>query len=240
MKKSFLLTIAVLIVAISSCSCLDFVSINPSGPYTAKKINVGSFESVSVANGFELILTQDPNQELVIETFENIHDYIIVRVDGSTLKIYREGGIFFSGNSNVKIYLSCDYLEKITGSGGSRIYLENGWEGDQLKVSLSGGGRITGAVELNSLYLSMSGGSRSELEGSAGYFSINSSGGSVHKHYGLHAEECRASLSGGASAELFVIELLDVTGSGGTTVRYKGNPQVNTRLSGGSSVRKVN
>ncbi|MDP3437899.1 MAG: head GIN domain-containing protein [Bacteroidales bacterium] len=240
MKKSFLITIAVLIVAISSCSCLDFVSINPSGPYTAKKINVGSFENVSVSNGFELILTQDPNQELVIETYENIHDYIVVRVDGSTLKIYREGGIFFSGNSNVKIYLSCNHLEKITGSGGSRIYLENGWEGDQLKVSLSGGGRITGAVELNSLYLSMSGGSRSELEGSVGYFSINSSGGSVHKHYGLKAEECRASLSGGASAELFVSELLDVTGSGGTTVRYKGDPHINTKLSGGSSVRKVN
>ncbi len=239
MKKTILLTFSVLIVAISSCSCLDLVSIRPSGAYIAKKIHVGNFENVSVSNGFELIITQDPHQELVIETYENVHDYIVVRVEGNTLKIYRDGGIFFTGNTNVKIYLSCNYLEKISGSGGSRIYLDNGWQGDALKITLSGGGRVEGEVNLNSLYLSMSGGSRSELDGNVDYLSITSSGGSVHRHYGLHANECYASLSGGASAELYVTEFLDVTGSGGTTVRYKGNPEVRTRLSGGSSVRKI-
>jgi hypothetical protein len=239
MKKTLFLTASLLFVLISSCSCLDLISIRPSGAYVAKKFHVGSFENVSVSNGFELIITQDPHQELVIKTYENVHDYIVVRVEGNTLKIYRDGGIFFSGNTNVRIYLSCDYLKKISGSGGSRIYLDNGWQGDDLKISLSGGGRVEGEVNLNELYLSMSGGSRSELEGVAEYFSINSSGGSVHKHYGLHAAECHASLSGGASAELFVTEFLDVTGSGGTTVRYKGNPELRTRLSGGSSVRKI-
>ncbi|PKP05528.1 MAG: hypothetical protein CVU10_11765 [Bacteroidetes bacterium HGW-Bacteroidetes-5] len=239
MKKKLILFITVLFVAVTSCSCLDLMSVRPSGQYIAKKINVGDFENVSVSNGFELILTQDSKEELVIETYENVHEYIVVRVEGSTLKIYREGGIFFSGNTKVKIHLSCSYLGKITGSGGTKIDMESGWSGDQMKISISGGGRIFGNLKLNSLYMSMSGGSRSELEGEVDYLSLSSSGGSVHRHFGLETNECRASMSGGASAELYVKERLEVSGSGGTSVRYRGNPQLSTKLSGGSSVHKA-
>ncbi|MDZ4058925.1 MAG: head GIN domain-containing protein, partial [Bacteroidales bacterium] len=195
---------------------------------------------VSVSNGFELIITQSPVNSLVVETFENIHEYIITEKIGNTLKIKRDEGVGFTGRADVKIYLSCENLTSISSSGGGKVNLSNGWSGEKLKVTASGGGRIFGEVYLNELLLSMSGGSRSELSGKVNYLSISSSGGSSHKHFNLETLECKASMSGGASAELHVIERLDVSGSGGTTVRYRGEPEISTKLSGGASVHKVN
>ncbi|MEN6618440.1 MAG: head GIN domain-containing protein [Rikenellaceae bacterium] len=239
MKKYYFLIAVVLIIAVSSCSYMGYISVKPTGEYVTKKLQTGNFENVSVSSGFELILTQDSNRELSIETYENTHEYIIVEVEGNTLKIYRKNGINFTRNPNVKIYLSCNYLNKISSSGGGRINLNNGWSGDELKISLSGGSKVFGRVRLNSLFMSMSGGSKSELEGIVGYLTISSSGGSVHKHFSLEAQKCNAAMSGGASAELNVSESLKVAGSGGTKVRYKGNPQLSVKLSGGSSVKKA-
>jgi len=46
-------------------------------------------------------------------------------------------------------------------------------------------------------------------------------------------------MSGGASAEVNVSEKLIVDASGGTNIRYKGNPEISSELSGGSSIEKV-
>lgn len=183
MKKHIFLFAALITLAVSSCSFWGFVSVDPSGQYIAKKIQTASFENVSVSSGFELILTQDSLKELTIETYENIHSYIVVEVVDNTLKIHPEDGINFSGDPNVKIHLSCNFLKKLSSSGGGHINLNNGWTADELRISLSGGGNVTGKVLLKSLELDMSGGSESDLEGVAEYLSISSSGGSVHKHF---------------------------------------------------------
>ena len=239
MKKHIFLFAALITLAVSSCSFWGFVSVDPSGQYIAKKIQTASFENVSVSSGFELILTQDSLKELIIETYENIHSYIVVEVVDNTLKIHPEDGINFSGDPNVKIHLSCNFLKKLSSSGGGHINLNNGWTADELRISLSGGGNVTGKVLLKSLELDMSGGSESDLEGVAEYLSISSSGGSVHKHFSLLSKKCRADMSGGASAEVNVSEKLIVDASGGTTIRYKGNPEISSELSGGSSIEKV-
>lgn len=238
--KHFSLVAAVLsVAALSSCSFLDYISVRPTGNYTSKAIQIGDFENVSVSSGFELILTQDSTKELSIETYENVHQHIIVEVEENTLKIHSENGINFITNPDVKIYLSCSNLNGISSSGGGRINLDKGWVGEELKISLSGGGRVFGNVQMNSLDLNMSGGSRSEIAGIAKNLRISSSGGSDHRHFSLEAQTCHADMSGGASAELNVSESLTVDGSGGTRVRYKGNPELTLRLSGGSSVKKA-
>jgi len=239
MKKLSVLVVIALIIAVSSCNFPGFVSVHPSGQYVAKKIQTGAFENVSVSSGFELILTQDSIRDLSIETYENIHQYIIVEVQGNTLEIHPEEGINFIGNPDVKVYLSCNYLNKISSSGGGRVNLNNGWSGDELIVYLSGGGKIFGKVQLKTLDLEMSGGSESALKGVAENLEISSSGGSVHRHFSLKTKKCRADMSGGASAELNVSEKLTVDGSGGTNVRYKGNPQLSLELSSGSRVSKA-
>jgi len=239
MKKLIFIISAALMFTVSSCDFPGFVSVHPTGEYITKQIQIGAFENVSVSGGLELVLTQDSVSSLNVKTYENIQKHIIVEVVGNTLRIYKEIGINFSSDADVKINLSCKALAEIETSGGSRVDMNNGWNGEKLYLSISGGGSAIGKVSLKSLELSMSGGSRSEIEGTVEYLTINSSGGSRHNHFALEAKKCRADMSGGASAELNVSESLEVYGSGGTRVRYKGNPQIIEHLSGGSSIHKV-
>ncbi len=239
MKKQIFIFATLLTCVVSSCSFFGFESVDPTGQYIAKKTHTKPFENVSVSGGFELIVTQDSLKDITIETYENIHSYIVVEVVNNTLKIHPEDGVNFTGDPNVKIHLSCNVLNKISSSGGGRISLDNGWTADELKVSLSGGGSVTGKVLLKSLDLDMSGGSESNVEGVAENLTISSSGGSVHKHFSLLVKKCHADMSGGASADLNVSDKLVVDASGGTSIRYKGNPVISSELSGGSEIEKV-
>lgn len=235
MKKYHYLLIIGAIIAVA-CSCFNFETIKPSGKYLKQDRSIGQFNSVSVSSGFELILTQSPSTKLTIETYENIHKIIVTEIVDGTLKIHAKDNIMITGRADVKIYLSCNDLKSISSSGGGKVNVENGWKGDDLKIRTSGGGRIYGTVALNTLEMEMSGGSESRLSGTVEKITVSSSGGSSHEHFGLIAQECTAQMSGGASAEFNVVKKLSVTASGGTRVRYKGNPVVNKSVSGGSSV----
>ncbi len=221
-------------------SCIAFEMIKPSGEIVLHERDAGEFTKVSVSSGFELVLTQSDVKELSIETYENIHDYIITEISGDQLRIRRREGVSFSGNPKVKIYLSANHIERISSSGGGKINLNSGWEADELKVTLSGGGKLYGTINVNSLDINMSGGSESELSGFAAHFVLSSSGGSRHRHFDLQTERGEVALSGGARAELNVSDTLEINASGGSDIRYIGDPKVATKLSGGSRAGKFN
>lgn len=237
MKKLILLFVAIVSLSLSSCS-FGFMGIEPEGEYISKTIDKGPFENVSVSAGMELILTQDSTVSVRVETYENIHEYIIVDLIDNTLKFSTDFGISLH-NPNVKVYVNTNNIKRISGSGGTRLNLTSGWNGESLDIHMSGGSSLFGIVNVKDLSLSMSGGTRSELEGTAENFSLNASGGSSCRNFGLATVNCDLSMSGGTSAHVKVSGHLKADGSGGSSVRYIGTPVVNTKLSGGASVSQT-
>lgn len=237
MKKLLLLFVAIITLSLSSCS-FGFMGIEPEGEYISKNIDKGPFESVSVSAGMELILTQDSAVSVRVETYENIHKYIIVDLIDNSLKFSTDFGISLH-NPNVKVYVNTDKIRKISGSGGTRLNLSSGWKGDALDIHMSGGSSAFGVINVNELSLSMSGGTRTDLEGTAENFKLHASGGSSCRNFGLATSNSDVSLSGGTSAHVKVSGHLSADCSGGSSVRYIGTPVVNTKLSGGASVRQT-
>ena len=239
MKKIFYLTVALIIIVLSSCSFPGMFSVRPEGEYISKDINPESFSSVSVASGFQLILTQDSVQSMSVETYENIFQYLEIEIVDSTLFISTKDGVNFSGQPNVKIHITTPVLDELSLSGGSRAEFVNEWKGEEFEASLSGGSRIFGMINLKSFELELSGGSRSELNGVVEKFSLNASGGSKSRHLDLLTRNCEALVSGGTSLEISVSDTLDVNCSGGSRVKYKGTPVISSQISGGSDLEKV-
>ncbi|MCK9628398.1 MAG: DUF2807 domain-containing protein [Bacteroidales bacterium] len=239
MKKIFYLTVALLIIAMSSCTFPGMISVRPEGAYISKDINPESFESISVSSGFELLLTQDSIQSMTIETYENVFKHLEVQIVDNTLMISPKDGVNFFGEPKVKIHITTPVLKELSLSGGSRAELINGYKGEQVEVSLSGGSRIFGLTNVKFLDMYLSGGSRSELKGAVDYISVSSSGGSKSRHLDMLARKCSASISGGGSLEISVSDSLEVDCSGGSRVNYKGSPVISSELSGGSDLEKV-
>ncbi len=224
---------------LSLVSCLEFETIFPYGNTVAYERPVRTFDNISVSSGFELIVTQDNSQEVVIEAKENLHQYIEVEVIGNTLRVYRTRGILFGWGASVKVYVSTDYLDQISSSGGGSVVFDNLWVGNSLDCHISGGGDLYGDVDLLSLYVSLSGGSKADLAGYADDLRINSSGGSKSWFNYLESIDCEIDISGGGYAELYVRHNLHVNGSGGSRVLFSGNPYISSNLSGGSIVSKM-
>ncbi len=239
MKKIFYLTVALIIIVMSSCTFPGIISVRPEGAYISKDIQPESFESISVSSGFELVVTQDSVQSLSIETYENVFKHLEVQIVDNTLMISPKEGVSFFGEPKVKIHITTPVLKELSLSGGSRAELINGFNGEQVEVSLSGGSRIYGMTNVKFLGVDLSGGSRSELNGMVDYFSLTSSGGSKSRHLDMIARKCSASISGGGSLEISVSDSLDVDCSGGSRVNYKGSPVITSQLSGGSDLEKV-
>ncbi len=221
-------------------SCLEFETIFPYGNITSHQRPVNrTFDQVYISNGFELILTQSNNNALVVETNENLHPYIVTEIVGNKLRIYLRRNLILGRGSKVKIFLDCNYLDNVSASGGSKILLTNLWIANSLDFHISGGGSLYGDVDLLSMYISLSGGSKADLAGYADELRINSSGGSKTWFSYLESEHCNANISGGGYAEIFAKQHLTVNASGGSKLFFRGNPYVVTNLSGGSFVGRT-
>jgi len=239
-NRSLLFTsLTIFVLFFAGCEVDTFIV--PSGSYTKQVRAMGSFESIEVANGFDLRITDSETTLFAIETYANVQENIIVEVVGGKLRVYQKSNISFLGDPDVKVYISKSSLTDIISSGGGRVSFENQWNNSELTVAVSGGGEISGEVLMSSkLDLNLSGGSKAVLTGSTPSLKLISSGGSTTRFFNLTSSEADVTVSGGGLLELEVLNKLWAEASGGSTVRYKGNPAIQrSLLSGGSVLEKV-
>jgi len=237
MKKHFLpfITLAVTAFLISSC----FLNIvEPSGEYISKDYNVRSFENISVSAGMEVILTQDTTTSVRIETYENLFDYLIVKVVNNTLVLTKNVEVLFK-NPRIKVYVNVDYLEKIVASSGSKLDLTSGWIADDLDIEMSSGSSAMGTLVLNELNLTLSSGSSAKFEGVADDLNVEASSGSSFRGLDVNVLNGRVFLYSASYAEINASETLYVEGFEASIVRYKGAPDITIKTSSGASVIKL-
>jgi hypothetical protein len=117
--------------------------------------------------------------------------------------------------------------------------------------------KLTGFENLPALDFELSGASKCDFDGSGREFSFDVSGASQLNLFGegkyldgdisgasqlnafdMPVQESELEVSGASSARVSVSELLKVDASGASNVRYRGNPNVDKKTSGGSTVRQ--
>ncbi|MDX2128285.1 MAG: head GIN domain-containing protein [Chloroherpetonaceae bacterium] len=233
------ISLSLLLLLFSACEVDTFIV--PSGSYAKQVRAVGTFESIEVANGFDLRITDSETTLFAIETYANVQENIIVEVVGSKLRVYQKPNVSYLGDPDVKVYISKSTLTDIVSSGGGNVLFENQWSNPSLLITVSGGGEISGEVLMGSrLELTLSGGSKATLSGSTPMLKLNSSGGGTSRFLNLTSTEADAIVSGGGFLELQVLNKFWVEASGGSTVRYKGSPAIERSvLTGGSTLEKV-
>ncbi|MDP3453455.1 MAG: head GIN domain-containing protein [Bacteroidales bacterium] len=239
MTRKIILTLILIVIALTTHSCLDYVTIFPSGGVYSYERPARPFSEISVSNGIDLIINQSYNFKITVEADDNLHQHIITEVSGNNLQIYIKRGVVLGQGRRIKVYVSCPWIGTVTSSGGGRVIFENPWNGSSLFCRVSGGGSITGEVRVDKLNISLSGGSDCSLIGFSESVKINSTGGSKVRMNHFETNICDINISGGGKAELTVFDYLHVFASGGSKILFTGNPKVTTTLTGGSAVIKL-
>jgi len=206
-----------------------------NGKVEKKERPVSFFHTVEIQDGIDLFITQGLSENLVVEADENLHQYIETEINEGILKIHLSKMVWKS--KSLKVYLTIKNIKALSASGGSDIKSVNLLKLEELSVICSGGSDVNLNIDAGKLKFKASGGSDGFLSGTAKTFLGKASGGSDIKAFELKTVDSYIEVTGGSDAEISVSRNLNVSGSGGSDVSYKGKPvNIDSQMSGGSSL----
>lgn len=218
--KAFFLFIS--LFCFNACH-FDMKIIKGDGNVIVEEIDLPAFTSVNVGGNFTVELYQTDNPGIIIETDENLIEYIEVDVTGNQLTVNSEYALKPSEELLVEIYYSD--LGTIKSSGTSSIRHEERLKAYELDVDLSGAGSIRLNMDVNELDLNLSGAGMVELEGIANSQVVYLSGAGTLEAKDLQSRYCEIHISGMGNAEVNVLDELNANISGLGNIEYYGNPE---------------
>ena len=239
--KVFLAAILVSVVLFTSCEKEDF-NVIPSNRVTSSNLNITGINSIDVSSLFHVYVNFSETEEsIVIEANENLHSLIQVRKDGDRLDVSLAKNSRISGDPVLNLYVTTASLEEIIAEGAVTVEFANQLVTDQFEVELTGASQLKGSFETGTLFATIEGASKLEIDGSSNTFQIDAEGASVMSGFGFTTDHLKANLDGGCEVALTVQQKLNVVARGASKIYYKGNGAIESQnLKDASEIIKVN
>jgi hypothetical protein len=240
MKRTHSITVAlVAAAAVAILPSCRFRCIKGSGHQVTENHKVGNFTNLKISGGFKVNLKQDSSQAVDITADDNLMKYIHVESDGDELRIYCKKNVCGSGEMIVNVGVR--NLSRLEGSGAVNFTSQGKINTKDLSINLAGASKVDMDLTAANVTTEGAGSSEIDLRGQATSHRIELTGaGKVHAFdfvvgkYDIHS-------TGAADCEINVLNDLNVSSTGASDVKYKGNPSnVNSSKVGAGSVTHVN
>ena len=245
MKTTILLSGLLLFAGLLTSCDKDDHDITPSSGISTVATSVGEFDQLHISNAFTAYVTftdeSDAEERVLIEANNNLHPYIHVENRNGHLSIGIAPGINISkGNTVLKAYITAKKIDAFTAEGASYIELQNDIYDDAVNIELYGASLFRGTLHAGEVTSSIHGASAMLVDGTTVLFHIDATGASYMEGFGFLTGVLVTHLEGASAIALTVQDELDVTASGASNVRYKGDGVVvRQQLSGASSIVKL-
>lgn len=224
------------IATLMTSGCMYLTGVDGNGNVIKETREVKSFSAIHVGGAFNIILTQGDTESLTVEADENLQPIIRTQVRENTLEISSEENI--RNSKALNIYINFRDLDKMDISGACDISGTSPLRFDRLNFEASGASEIDLELTANFLLCDFSGASEINFSGQAGECEIEVSGASEISAYDLVVEELELRASGASDAKVHATKSLKVTTSAASSVRYMGDPVVDSNISGAGSLKK--
>ena len=202
-------------------------------PTSTQTYGYTDFTRVEVGYGFQVELVQSNSYSISITVPTASFNFVQVSKEGETLVISLTET--FRGTKKAEITMPS--LTGLTLGGGSHGNITGFKSANTLDIDLSGGSHLKGDIEAGDTGFNLSGGSHTTLSGSANVLNVDVSGGSHLTLGAFSVSNADVRLSGGSHATIKVDGILDADLSGGSHLRYTGQPSLGSIVKdGGSSI----
>jgi hypothetical protein len=225
MKKPVIycsLTFLILSMMLSSCTySQSFVPVRGTGMPVDKNYNVSDFKGIDVSGGFDVTLAQGSTESVTLTAQENLFDYITVKVDNGTLKIYTRNNLMVT--RQLKARITFKDIDNLKVSGGGDVNSETPVNVETLDVYVSGGGDFSSEINSEELKCHISGGGDAEIGGKTKVYNLDiSGGGNLKSEVNANVISCR--IAGGGDLYLLNEDKtsdadIDINGGGNLDVK---------------------
>ena len=224
MKNLKYFTAAILLVAISACADGQWrKTVYGDGNVVKKGREAGSFSGVRVSTGIDVFLSQGSNESIAVEADENLHEYIITKVEGDVLHVYTEANIREAKMK--RVYVTMDNITSLTTTSAGDLIGETPVKTDNLDLSVSSAGDIKLEVYAKTVELDISSSGDMTLSGEADMLEGDLSSAGDLNAFNLKVREADLDVSSAGNADVYVTERLRARASSAGDINYKGNPK---------------
>ncbi len=246
MKNRISILIIITILVLSSLACSvnignwGFRTVKGSGDVTSEEREVSSFSELEFSGVGDVYIELGDVEALRIEAEDNLLEYIETEVRGDKLEIGIRDRVNLQPEEPINFYLTVKTLDSIAVSGLGDIEAP-AFEATRFSVDISGAGDVTlQDLTADKLVVSISGlGNLVVEDGTVGEQDVDISGAGDYEARDLESAEADVQLSGLGSATIWVTDYLNVEISGAGSVRYAGDPSVESSVSGLGDVEKL-
>ncbi len=245
MKNSFqpfafrLLGLFLLVGLAQSCIYINTRDndVPPRGVAT-KEINLNNFDQLAMGGNFSIHVTKGADFSIEATGERNDLDDLDSRVTSTGVLEIKYRNTWRKNRDRMDIDIVMPSLRGVDFSGGSVSKVEGFENVRTLDYQLSGAAKSTFEGSADRLSVKLSGSSDLNMSGSGGLVLGEFSGSSQFYAFDFPVDEGDFNLSGASRARVRVAKILKVDASGASNLRYRGDPTVEQRLSGSSSVIK--
>lgn len=115
----------------------------------------------------------------------------------------------------------------------------SGFDNERMDIRISGANKCQIDINPQFLDLEINGAAKVDMNGSSEQLNLEINGASKLDGVGFKAQQAMVDIAGASKVELWVEESLDATVSGASVLNYKGLPEINSDVSGFSSIKPI-
>lgn len=237
MKKNIISLIAIALIP----ACTWFVpskNIQGSGVKGRDVRDVSLFDTIEVSGHGTVIFTQGDDYKLVVETDDNLLQYIKTDVHGNDLELAIEKDVAIDPHTPVTYYVTGKKLTKLELEGATGFQTES-LKGHELKIEVDGSSKVVANIDVKKLNIEAHGATNMYLEGTVKEQTIQLEGASHYDAGLLTSQKAHIEASGSSRVTVNAIEKLYAKVSGSTFLGYKGEPMLTLKQSGSASISNV-
>ncbi|MGO3184021.1 MAG: head GIN domain-containing protein [Aequorivita sp.] len=239
MKSIHIIILGFTALAVTSCNININNGEKGNGNLVTQERDVTeNFTEVRGSAGLDVYLTQGDTNKIVVETDENLQQYIETNVKNGKLHVTTSENI---GRSKAKkVYVTFMELNNIEASSGADVIGNSIIKSKNLSLRSSSGADLEVEVFSQELTIKSSSGSEVDVSGKASTLKADASSGSEIDAEKLMVVNCNAEASSGAEVTVNVKDRLETHVSSGGSIKYYGDPvSVDSNKSHSGSVKKM-
>jgi len=244
MRKSFLLTLLILLVLCFSGCVVVSISDNASavsGKGSSEKYNitVGDYNRIKVEGFCEIQYYAAPSNTVTLEVQPNLREYFVVEAQDGELVVRTTKRIKYNSRAIPVLTVSTPVLNSVIIMGACTFKTIDKIKTNSFNLEVSGAGEGKAELEVNTLKADISGAGSFELFGRADKAEFEFNGAGDLKAFSFEVREASIDFSGAGTIRINCSDKLTITASGAGTVEYKGSPTLSLNKSGFVNIKKA-
>jgi cytoskeletal protein CcmA (bactofilin family) len=225
-----------LLTVLESCVYVESEDDIPPRGESTRTYDFRNFDELEMGDAFHVDVVAGSSFAVsATGELNDLDDLEIFVEDGKLVARYEKP--WRNSRKRMDIEITMPDVEAVEFSGAVNARIEGFENLPEVEFDMSGASKCNFIGSGREFKFDLSGASQLNLEGAGKYLDGDVSGASQLNAFDLKVEESDLKVSGASNAKICVSGLLKVDASGASNVRYKGNPTVDKKVSGGSSVR---